>query len=70
MGQKWKDRDELAMRQGASEPTAEVEARTLGWAEIAGLIEIRADGSWRPTDFGWAQLLKLERNRDRVGYVQ
>jgi hypothetical protein len=37
------------------------EVRALAWAEIAGLIEINADGSWQPTAFGRAQLLKLDR---------
>ena len=53
------------LRQGgavASVPTVEEEPRTLGWREIAGLIEIGQDGSWRPSDIGLAQLLKLERD--------
>ena len=34
-------------------------ARNLEWAQIAGLIEIGADGSWRPTAFGKEQLRAL-----------
>jgi hypothetical protein len=41
-------------------------ARTLQWAEIAGLIAIGADGSWQPTEFGKALLLKLEREEAAV----
>ena len=70
MGQKWPLRGGLATRDGAPERTAEQEVRTLGWAEIAGLIEINPDGSWRPTEFGWAQLLKLEHDRTGAGYTQ
>jgi hypothetical protein len=43
---------------------AQQERRVLQWAEIAGLIEISADGSWRPTAFGKAQLFKLERDQN------
>lgn len=35
-------------------------ARALEWAEIAGLVTICSDGSWMLTDFGKAQVLKLE----------
>lgn len=37
-------------------------ARALEWAEIAGLVTICSDGSWMLTDFGKAQLLKLEES--------
>lgn len=36
------------------------DARALEWAEIAGLVTICRDGSWMLTDFGKAQLLKLD----------
>jgi hypothetical protein len=51
------------MRDVAPERTAEG-GRTLEWNEIAGLIDIGPDGSWRPTAFGRTQLLKLARNQD------
>ena len=70
MGRKWQDRDEAPIRWGAPEPTLEEKTRTLDWDEIAGLIEIGPDGSWRPTDFGKAKLFKLERNRNSADYVQ
>jgi hypothetical protein len=44
-------------------------ARTLQWAEIAGLIDIRPDGSWHPTALGKAQLLRLEREHARLSEV-
>jgi hypothetical protein len=62
MGQKWQVRSGLPMREGKPEPEI-VKDRTLQWAEISGLIEVAADGSWRPTAFGRRQLLKLERER-------
>jgi hypothetical protein len=57
MGQKWQVRSVSPTFD--SEPVVAT-ARTLEWAEIAGLIEVSSDGSWRPTAFGKAQLLKLE----------
>lgn len=32
-------------------------ARAMEWAEIAGLIEINEDGSWRPSERAKAWLL-------------
>jgi hypothetical protein len=65
MAHKWQDRIEFPIRTGAPAVVLEdEEARTLEWAEIAGLIEIRADGSWEPTAFGRAQLLKLMSGED------
>jgi hypothetical protein len=64
MGQKWQDTGELARRYGAFEAIEE-EVRTLEWVEIAGLIEIDSDGSWRPSSFGKAHL--MSRESDQVG---
>ena len=35
-------------------------AAALAWAEVAGLIEIHPNGSWRLTAFGQTRLLQLE----------
>ena len=43
------------------------DARTLEWAEIAGLIDIGPDGSWQPTPFGKQRLLALERDQHFQG---
>jgi hypothetical protein len=68
MAHKWQDRTVFSMRVGAPAIILDdEEARTLAWAEIAGLIEIDADGSWKPTAFGWQQMRKLQRDEDSAG---
>jgi hypothetical protein len=49
---------------GSRREIAEVNSssRNLEWAQIAGLIEISADGSWRPTAFGKEQLRALTQH--------
>ena len=69
MGQKWQDRAVVAPAQDEPETIA-VEPRTLEWEEIAELIEVRPDGSWQPTTFGWAQFLDTERAQIGKGYLQ
>ena len=67
MGQKWEDRVQFPLRKGAAVAVLDDdEARNLEWVEIAGLIEISADGSWRPTSYGWQQMAKL-REREAKG---
>jgi hypothetical protein len=60
MKSKWVVRG-LPMRETSQDQAGDA-ARTLAWAEIAGLIDISPDGSWRPTAFGKVQLMKLERD--------
>jgi hypothetical protein len=67
MGQKWEDQVQFPLRKGAAVVVLDdEEARTLEWVEIAGLIEISDDGSWRPTSYGWQQMAKL-RQREATG---
>ena len=33
----------------------------IGWARVAGLVQLHADGSWALTKLGMAGLLALER---------
>jgi hypothetical protein len=40
-----------------------LEHRAIGWAEIAGLVEVFPDGSWVPTARAM-QYLERERNGD------
>jgi hypothetical protein len=69
MGQRWQDRAVEGLAQDEPEPVS-AEPRTLEWEEIAELIEIRPDGSWQPTTFGWAQFLDTERVRLGADYLQ
>lgn len=38
----------------------------LGWARIAGLVQIHADGSWSLSERGKARMLELEQDSDSV----
>jgi len=37
----------------------------LGWARVAGIVELRPDGSWHLTELGRARVLRLVRKPQR-----
>jgi hypothetical protein len=59
--------DSALVERVSARPTARtihrLEHRAIGWAEIAGLVEVFADGSWVPTARAM-QYLERERNGD------
>ena len=44
-----------------------IQGDILGWARIAGLVEIHTDGSWSVTEAGKARLLELEGTGNALG---
>jgi hypothetical protein len=57
----------IRMHKESEAPAArDVLARdVLGWARVAGIVELRPDGSWHLTELGRARVLRLVRKPQR-----